>query len=449
MLGLAGPVVVAELGWMAMGVVDTIMVGPLGPSAIGGVGLGSNLFMAVAVFGTGLLLGLDTLVSQAFGAARHADCRRWLVHGLVLAVVISLPMALVVWLAANHIGLLGVHEQVEPLAIAYTRTVSWSLPPLLLYAACRRYLQGMALVRPITFALVTANLVNAAVNYVLIYGAFGAPALGVRGAAWATVVSRVYMLLVLAYAIREHDRHGTTGIRASFDGIHPERISRLVRLGFPAAAQVTLEVGVFAAATAMAGRLDPIALAAHQIALNIASTTFMVPLGVSSAAAVLVGHAVGRRDGRDVARSGWSAIGVIAVFMLGAAAALLLVPRWLLRPFTSDEAVLLLGTRLLVVAAVFQLFDGMQVVATGALRGLGNTRSPMVWNLLAHWGVGLPFAYYACFVLGWGVIGLWTGLGFGLGICGVVLVGVWGRQSAAPLPGPGPARSGVTAGATD
>jgi MATE family multidrug resistance protein len=294
----------------------------------------------------------------------------------------------------------------------------------------------MAIVRPVTFALVTANLVNAAVNYVLIYGAFGAPALGVQGAAWATVLSRVYMVSVLAYAIREHDRHGSHTMRSSFDGIHAARLARLFRLGFPAAAQMTLEVGVFATATALAGRLEPVALAAHQIALNIAGTTFMVPLGVSSAAAVLVGHAVGRGDPRDVSRSGWTAIGVIAAFMVLAAAVLVVAPRWLLRPFTSDEAVLMLGSRLLLVAAVFQLFDGMQVVATGALRGLGNTRSPMIWNLVGHWGVGLPVAYYACFVLGWGVIGLWTGLGFGLGICGIVLLGVWNRQSAAVWPRP-------------
>jgi MATE family multidrug resistance protein len=436
LLDLAGPVVVAELGWMAMGVVDTIMVGPLGPSAIGAVGLGASLFLALAIFGMGLLLGLDTLVSQAFGAGKLAECRRWLVHGLALATLVAVPMVIVLLVAANHVRVLGLHPDVEPLTRAYLETVTWSLPPLLLYAACRRYLQGMAIVRPVTFALVTANLVNAAVNYVLIFGALGAPALGVRGAAWATVLSRVYMVSVLAYAIWEHDRQGSQTIRSSFDGIHAARLGRLFRIGFPAAAQMTLEVGVFATATALAGRLDPVALAAHQIALNIAGTTFMVPLGVSSAAAVLVGHAVGRGDPRDVSRSGWTAIAVIAAFMLFAAAVLVSVPRWLLRPFTNDEAVLLLGSRLLLVAAVFQLFDGMQVVSTGALRGLGNTRSPMVWNLVGHWGVGLPVAYYACFELGWGVLGLWTGLGFGLGICGVVLLGVWNRQSAAVWPRP-------------
>jgi MATE family multidrug resistance protein len=435
LLGLAGPVVVAELGWMAMGVVDTIMVGPLGPASLGAVGLGTSLFMALAIFGMGLLLGLDTLVSQAFGAGRPEDCRRWLAHGLVLAVVVAAPMAALLLAGAGQLRALGLHPDVEPLTGVYVSTVTWSLPPLLLYAACRRYLQGMAVVRPITVALVTANLVNAAVNYVLIYGAFGAPALGVRGAAWATVVSRVYMVAVLAYAIWEHDRRSAVTFRASYDGIHPARLARLFRLGFPAAGQMTLEVGVFATATALAGRLDPVALASHQIALNIASTTFMVPLGVSSAAAVLVGHAVGRRDPRDVSRSGWTAIGVIALFMLLAATALVLVPRWLLRPFTADESVLLLGSRLLLVAAVFQLFDGMQVVATGALRGLGDTRSPMFWNLVGHWAVGLPIGYYGCFTLGFGVVGLWMGLGFGLGICGVVLVAVWHRRSSAPLPG--------------
>ena len=430
LLGLAIPVVIAELGWMAMGIVDTIMVGPLGPAAIGAVGLGASLFMGLAVFGMGLLLGLDTLVSQSFGAGRLEDCRRWLVHGVTLACVVTAPMMALLWLLVEHLDVLHLHADVAPMTSAYLGTVTWSLPPLLLYAACRRYLQGMSIVRPVTFALVSANLVNAVVNYALIYGTLGAPALGVRGAAWATVLSRVYMVAVLAVTIREHDRQGRATIRSSFDGIHVSRLRKLFALGFPAAAQMTLEVGVFATATALAGRLDPVALASHQIALNIAGTTFMVPLGVSAAAAVLVGQAVGRNDPRDVSRSGWTAIGVIAVFMIVAATVLVIVPWILLRPFTADESVLALGSRLLVVAAVFQLFDGMQVVATGALRGLGNTRSPMVWNLVGHWVVGLPVASYACFVLGWGVLGLWMGLGLGLFICGVVLLTVWSRQSA-------------------
>lgn len=425
LLSLAGPVVLAEIGWMAMGLVDTIMVGPLGPAAIGAVGLGGSVFMAVAIFGMGLLLGLDTLVSQAHGAGREADCRRWLFHGLALAVGVGLPMSAAVWLGVGAIGRMGLHPDVERLALPYLRVVTWSLLPLLLYAACRRYLQGRSLVRPISFALVSANLVNAAANYVLIYGAFGAPALGVSGAAWATVVSRVYMVVVLAAAVLIDDRQARVTLRASWDGLHVARLRRLVALGLPASVQITLEVGVFAAATVLAGRLDPVALASHQIALNIAAAVFMVPLGVASATAVLVGQALGRRDPVGAGRAGWTALGAVAVFMLASAVVMIAVPGVLLRPFTSDAFVLALGSRLLLVAAVFQLFDGLQVVATGALRGVGDTRTPMVWNLVGHWGLGLPVAYVGAFLLGWGVFGLWVGLALGLTTCGIVLLRVW------------------------
>ncbi len=425
LLALAGPVVLAEIGWMAMGLVDTVMVGPLGPAAIGAVGLGGSVFMAVAIFGMGLLLGLDTLVSQAFGAGRHADCRRWLVHGLVLALLISVPLTALVWLGTRAVWALHLHPDVELLALPYLRVVTWSLLPLALYAACRRYLQGMALVRPITFALLSANLVNAAANYVLIYGAFGAPALGVTGAAWATVISRVYMVGVLALAVWLHDRRSRVTLRSSWDGLHVDRLRRLFALGLPASVQITLEVGVFATATVLAGRLDPVALASHQIALNIAAVIFMVPLGVASATAVLVGQAVGRRDPVDARRAGWTALGAITLFMVVSAVVMVTAPRPLLRPFTADAQVLALGARLLLVAAVFQLFDGLQVVATGALRGVGDTRTPMVWNLIGHWGLGLPVAYLGAFHLGWGVVGLWVGLALGLTVCGVVLLRVW------------------------
>ena len=204
-------------------------------------------------------------------------------------------------------------------------------------------------------------------------------------------------------------------------------------LGFPAAMQMTLEVGVFAAASALAGRMLPVSLAAHQIALNLAGFTFMVPLGIASAGAVRVGHAVGRGDHAGAARAGWTALALGALFMSVAALVFTLIPRQLISAFTSDTGVLDIGVRLLAVAAVFQLFDGLQGVGTGVLRGLGDTRTPMMWNLGGHWFVGLPLAYVLAFPLGLGVIGLWWGLSAGLIICGVALLIVWRKRiSAAP-----------------
>jgi MATE family multidrug resistance protein len=427
MFRLALPVVLAEMGWMTMGMVDTLMVGRLSPEAIGAVGLGSSIFMGLSIFAMGLLLGLDTLVSQAFGANDLESCHRWLIHGVVLAVVLSVPITGLLLVIAGALAGWGIDPVVRALTEPYVSIVAWSTLPLLLYAAFRRYLQGMGIVRPITIALIAANVVNVGVNWLLIFGNLGAPALGVAGAAWATVFSRAVMAAFLLGAILYRERETATSIFSSIR-LEIAWFARLLRLGLPAATQLTLEVGAFAAATALAGRLPPAALAAHQVAINYAALSFMVPLGISSAGAVRVGHAVGRRDPAGASRAGWTALLFAVLFMSTAAAIFLAIPRLLLQAFTSDPGVLEIGVTLLFVAAVFQLFDGVQVVATGALRGLGETRVPMLWNLAGHWFIGLPLGYTLCFVVGVGVIGLWWGLSIGLIVCGIALSLVWAHR---------------------
>jgi MATE family multidrug resistance protein len=356
------------------------------------------------------------------------DCHRWLVHGVVLSLLIALPVTLLLILLSRLLGGWGLDPTVLHLTRPYLGVVVWSVLPLLFYATFRRYLQGMGVVRPVMIALVTANVTNVIVNWVLIYGKLGAPALGVRGAAWATVLSRVAMAAYLFGAIVTRERGRRPGLFETPLAIDTAWMRRLFSLGVPAASQITLEVGVFAASTALAGRLAPISLAAHQIAIHIAALSFMVPLGISSAGAVRVGHAVGRGDRAGAGRSGWTAILLGAGFMACTAAAFILIPRVLMGAFTRDERVLQLGVSLLAVGAIFQLFDGIQGVATGVLRGLGDTRTPMLWNLVGHWFVGLPSGYVLCFALGRGVVGLWWGLSIGLIICGVALLIVWARR---------------------
>jgi MATE family multidrug resistance protein len=432
MLRIAIPVILAELGWMAMGVVDTIMVGPLGPAAIAATGVGSSLHMAFAIFGMGLLLGLDTLVSQAFGAREIGATHSWLVHGVVLALLLATPLMLICGVLLFAIPSLGFHAEVRPQLESYFAVILWSSPFLLLYAAFRRYLQGIHLVTPVMFALVSANIVNAGANWALIYGHLGLPALGVAGAAWATLLSRLYMAVVLLLAIIAHDRWRRRDVQAAV--ISVSSLRRLVELGLPAASTVALEVGVFAAATALAGQLAPVSAASHQIALNIAAVSFMIPLGLASAGAVRVGHALGANDPPRAAAAGWTAILLSVGFTTAAAILFLVAPRTLIGLFSREEAVLTLGSSLLFVAAVFQLFDGLQGVATGVLRGLGDTRTPMITNLTAHWCFGLPVGYTLCFVLGFGVIGLWIGLSTGLIIAGVVLVWFWRHRITALQP---------------
>lgn len=426
MLRLAVPVVMAELGWMAMGVVDTLMVGPLGPEAISAVGVGASMHIAFAIFGMGVLLGLDTLVSQAYGAGDVTDCHRWLIDGLTLAAIMAVPITAVCLLLAFAIPSLGFHEAVAPPLQSYFLIVVGSTPFLLGYAACRRYLQGMHLVTPVMFALVSANVLNAIADWALIYGHLGLPELGVAGAAWATLISRIYMFAALVVAIWWTDK------RFSHDSLwrvprmfDPARLRRLLSLGLPAASQTLAEVGVFALATALAGTLDPISGASHQIALNLAGVAFMIPLGVGSAGAVRVGHAVGAGDPLRASAAGWTAIMLGVAFMLTSGALFVALPRTLIGFFSNDPAVLTVGTSLLYLAAIFQLFDGIQGVITGTLRGLGDTRTPMLVNLAAHWLLGLPVSYTLCFIVGWGVWGLWIGLSLGLIVTGVILLWAW------------------------
>ncbi len=452
MLRLAVPVAMAELGWMAMGVVDTLMVGPLGPEAISAVGVGAAMHIAFAIFGMGVLLGLDTLVSQAYGAGDVRDCHRWLFDGLTLGALLTLPIMAVCVVLAYSIPSLGFHAAIAPQLQSYFFVLIWSTPFLIAYAACRRYLQGMHMATPVMFALITANILNAAMNWLLVYGNLGFPELGVPGSAWATLIARVYMFGSLVVGIWWVDRRSTFA-KAMVDKhgheslwrvpriVDPARLRRLLVLGLPAASQMLAEVGVFALATVLAGTLDPISSASHQIALNLAGIAFMIPLGVGSAGAVRVGHAVGAGDPVRAAAAGWTAILLGVAFMLGSGALFVAMPRALIGLFSTDPAVLNVGSSLLFLAAIFQLFDGIQGVITGTLRGLGDTRTPMLVNLAAHWLLGLPVSYTLCFIVGWGVWGLWVGLSLGLIVTGIVLLYVWSatiRRMTIPLTQPHP-----------
>ena len=428
MLRLALPVVVAELGWTAMATVDTLMVGRLGAEAIGAVSLGSAVFMAVGIFGMGVLLGLDTLVSQAYGAGRMRDCHRALVHGVYTAVFLTLPLSGVLFVLLRALPRFGIHPDVLALTGPYLEPVAWSLLPLLLYAASRRFLQATGHVTTVMVVLVTANVVNALTNWGLVFGHWGLPELGVVGAGYATLVSRVFMSSVLLLAIVFFELRRRTGLFSTPLGIEWSRVRELFSLGLPAAFHITLEMGLFSVATGLASLLDPASLAAHQIALSVAATTFMVPLGVSSAGAVRVGHAVGAGDRDAVAAGGWMTMFLGVSFMLAAMVTLFVFPREIIALFTEEAAVMEVGVSLLYVAAFFQLFDGLQVSAAGVLRGLADTRTPMVVGFVGYWLLGLPTGYVLCFVLDRGVSGLWVGMLVGLLTVGVVLLLVWRRR---------------------
>jgi multidrug resistance protein, MATE family len=429
-LRLALPLVLAELGWMSMAIVDTVMVGhlPNSATAMGAVSLGSNIFIVLALFGGGLLMGLDTLVSQAFGAGRREDCHRSLINSIYLSIALTPLLAAPVWLLPRLLRGMQIDPAILALAIPYSKALAVGLFPLLLYFAMRRCLQAMNMVRIVAFALITANIINAVGNWILVYGHWGAPAMGAVGSGWSTAIARLYMAAVLVgYLLWYDHRHRTDLLKTPVD-IDLPRIRRLITLGFPAALQFTLESGVFALVTALIARLGPVPLASHQIALNTVALTYMVPLGISSAAAVRVGQAIGRKNPVAAGEAGNTAIFLGAAFMTCAGAALLVFPRAIARMYTPAEDVIRATTYLLAAGAAFQLFDGIQTVATGALRGAGDTRTPMLCHLIAYWIIGLPLGYWLCFHLGWGAFGLWAGLSVALILIGVVLLAVWRRM---------------------
>jgi MATE family multidrug resistance protein len=426
---LAVPVVLSELGWMAQGVVDTIMVGRLGPASIGAVALGNAVCYTPSLFGIGLLLGLDTLVAQAYGRKDYDECHRWLAQGTYLALIITPLVMSVVWLASFGYARFGIAAEVAQPAASYLRILNWGTLPLLVYGGARRYLQGVGQVRVVTVTFVGANLFNWLGNWVLIYGHWGMPRMGVNGSALSTVIARLFMALsLLGFAWRYERQRGHPLFR-HWAGPAAASLQQLVRLGAPAAGQIVLEVGAWNLATLAAGWLTPVALATHQIALNYAALTYMVPLGVSAAAAVSVGHAVGAGDLARARRAGWLALALGTGFMLLAALVFLVAPRPLIALYTTDAQVMAVAPGLLLLAAAFQIFDGIQTVSTGALRGLGETRAPMLANLVGYWVLGLPLGLTLCFVLKWGIYGLWIGLTLALVVIASTLLLRWSRDS--------------------
>lgn len=428
-LRLAVPVALGELGWQAMNAVDTIMVGRLGPAPIGAIAIGGIAFYTFAIFGVGLMLGLDTLVSQSYGAGNREDCHHSLMQGIYIALALTPLLTCIFAGLPPFFAVLKINPEVTQFAAPFLRTLTLSTLPLLLYTAFRRYLQGIGHVRPIMFTLITANLINWFFNWLLIYGHWGFPVLGVVGSALSTTLARIYMAALLAFFIWWFERDLRKSLPPLFRKPDWARIARLLRLGFPAATQILLEIGAFGAAAVFAGRISAIATAAHQIAINCASVTFMVPLGIASAAAVSVGHAIGRREPDAARRNGFIAIGLGVAFMTFTALMFFSIPRPILHLYTRNPQVVAIAVRLLGLAALFQLFDGVQTVATGALRGLGNTRTAMLVNLVCYWLFGIPLGYWLCFVVSWGIYGVWVGLTAALIATAVILLWAWNRES--------------------
>lgn len=434
-LQLAVPLILAEVGWMCMGVVDTIMVGHMQQPvvAIAASGLGEVTYNTLAFAMAGVLLGLDAFLSQSHGAGRWDEANRWLWHGLLLAAGLTLALAVLVGVAPLVLTRLPIDRNVVTGATAVMRALNWGSPSLLLFFVIRRYMQAFNHVRPIAAALISANALNALLDWLLIFGhswgRWSVPALGVFGSGIATSLARLYMVtFIVLMMLRLDKRHGY-GVRQMPRTFEPERLRRLVSMGGPVGLQIFTEIAIFAAVTYLCGVLGPLPLAAHEIALTCASFTFMVPLGISNAASVRVGQALGRSAIEEARAAGWASIALAAGVMLCFATIMWTAAPAIAGIFTRDAVVIAAAVPLLWVAACFQLFDGLQIAATGALRGAGSTRAALVAQLLGYWVLGLPVAWWMAFGRHMGALGMWIGLCCGLVVAAVLLVSVWWRTT--------------------
>lgn len=420
MLDLALPVVFIQVGIMSMGVVDTIMVGHVSSQGLAAVALGNLYFFVPAVFGMGTLMVLDPVVAQAFGAGDAPSVARGIQRGVLLAFLLAIPSVILLAAAGPVLALLRQPADVVPLAAAYSVRLAPGVLPFFLFIVFRQSLQALGRVRPIVVMIVLANLANILLNWGLIYGKLGLPPMGAIGSAWATTISRWLLAIglpVLAWrTLAPHLRPWRPEIRE----LAP--LGRMIRLGTPIGAQYVLEFGAFAVVALMMGWIGTRQMAGHQVAINLASLTFMVPLGVADAASVLVGRAVGRGDPIGARGSAKAALTCAVAFMSCTGITFLTLPGPLARIYTADLDVLTVASALIPIAGVFQVFDGLQTVAGGILRGLGHTRAPMVVNLLGYWVLGLPVSAYLGFVARVGPAGLWWGLVLGLGVVATFLL---------------------------
>ena len=440
LIALALPIVGGFVGNQLMGVVDNVMVGRLGAAAIGGAGIGGGIYNAISIVAMGCVMGIDPLVSQAVAAGEHRTARRTYWQGVRVALLASVPLVVVILLAAPAIlGPLRVEPAVAEETRRYLWGRAWNTVPVALFAAARSYVQAAGYARAVVAWTIVANVLNFVFDAVLIYGdatlerlglpPIGLPALGVFGAGLASTLAATLSLAVLWYAISKMPAPDDP-LRRRAD---PATMRQIVALGLPVGLQMLVEISAFALASALSGRIGQVAAAGNQIALILASMTFMVPLGIATATSVRVGQAVGRGDVRGTRRAGFAGFTASTAFMAVSALAFIVWPRSLARLITDQPDVLAAAVPLVRVAALFQLFDGIQVTAAGALRGAGDTRSTFLANLAGHFVIGLPIAIGLAFGVGLGATGLWWGLSAGLTAVALILGGRFLSLSARPI----------------
>ena len=425
---LAGPIVLSQVGSHLMVAVDTAMIGHASSKALTASGIASVWLTGTSMLAYGVLHGMDPIVTQAHGAGDDERAHLALRRGVVVALLVGLLLALVWSVTGPALRVLGGQDpEIAAMAHRYALAQLPTVPFGMLFIALRQYLQGRGVLRPMVWAAVWGNLFNAAANGILIYGGLGIPALGLTGAGIATGLTRLVMFLLVLGHAHGHplmpDRWWPRTRRAFEAG----PLWQLIRIGVPVGVQMGLEVWAFGLSTLMAGWLGVTAGAAHMVALNLASLSFMVPLGVSMAATTRVGNLLGAGEPARAQRAAWTAMATGATCMAVSGMTFLLARTTIPRIYSSDPEVLAAAAAILPIAAAFQVVDGIQVTGAGVLRGMGNTRPAALFNLLGYWILGLPLGWWLAFEGGQGLAGVWWGLALGLLVVAVCLV-AWIRR---------------------
>ncbi|MDO5654818.1 MAG: MATE family efflux transporter [Flavobacteriaceae bacterium] len=423
---LAWPVMLSQAGQITVNVADNVMVGALGGKwdnvhdpelgkvALGAVSLGNALFFMIMVTALGFSFAMSPLIAQADAKnnlRRGADI---LTHGLVLNMVLTILLVVFLFAFLPFMYHLNQPKDVVDQAIPYLQIVGFSMIPLMIFQSFRQVSEGLSLTLIVAIATIIANLMNIFFNYGLIFGNLGMPRLGVEGAAYGTLLSRIIMVFTLLGAMWYNSKSKSYLKAVQFKKFKNLIFKKLFQLGAPTSMQMFFEVSAFAGAAFICGMAGKDDLAAHQIALNLASITFMLCTGLGIAATVRVGNQLGHKDFNTMKRAGWSAIYMAIVFMIISGLLFISLRHYLPAIYIDNQVVIALAAKLLIIAALFQLSDGVQVVALGALRGMQDVNIPTLITLIAYFVIALPLGYYLTIPLKMGAFGMWIGLGIGL-----------------------------------
>ncbi len=429
-LFLAVPMMAGQLSQMLMGVADSAMVGRVGVVPLAASSFANGLLSVPFLFGLGLLQAISVRASQAHGAGQRRETGEVLRHGLAITGVAGIGLVALIVIASMLLGDFGQPPEVAAEARLFFLLCGVSMFPMLLAMSFKQFSEALDHPWPPMFILLGSVVLNIFLNWVLIYGNLGAPAVGLTGAGIATLVSRIVALLAIVVYVLRARRFSDALPVAWRRPLEWKRVRSLLSIGVPASGQLLLEVTAFTVATIMIGWLGTQPLAAHQIALTCAATSFMFPLGIAMATSIRIGQALGANEPGRVRAIGFTSFALSLLIMSATGLVFAFGNEWLARAFVDDSSVAALAARLLIIAAFFQLFDGLQVVGAGALRGLNDATVPMIACLVGYWIVFIPFAYLAAFRFGFGAVGIWCGLAAALGIVGISLFARFAVKSA-------------------